>query len=142
MTAKDYLRQLGKLDKLIENKFAEKSRWRDIAIGGGSSFSMEDRVQTSGSKQKMADAVCRYITIEEEINQAIDFLVDKRKEVIASIELLGTMEYDLLHKVYVQYMTLQDAADAMCKSYSWATTVHGRALKHLDAILQERGVDK
>lgn len=139
MTAKDYLRQLGKLDKLIENKLAEKRRWRDIAMGGGSSFSMEDRVQTSGNQQKMADAVCRYITIEEEINQTVDRLIDKRREVIETIEQLSTMEYDLLHKVYVQYMCLQEAADMMGKSYSWATTVHGRALKHLDAILQKRG---
>ena len=31
MKAKDYLKQLQKLDKLIENKLAERDQWKDIA---------------------------------------------------------------------------------------------------------------
>lgn len=138
MRAKDYLRQLRKLDKLIENKLAEKARWKEIAMGGGSSLSTEERVQTSGNQQKMAEAVCNYIGIEVEIDLAIDNLIDKRREVLEIIEQLPVMEYDLLHKHYVQYMSLQDAADAMDKSYSWATTVHGRALNHVDEILRKQ----
>ena len=139
MKAKDYLRQLQKLDKLIENKMAEKRRWQEIALGRGSSFSTDDRVQTSSSQQKMADAVCKYIGIEAEIDHYIDKLVDARREVIATIELLDVMEYDLLHKVYVQYMTLNEAAEAMDRrSYSWATTVHGRALQHVQKIIDGR----
>lgn len=138
MRAKDYLRQLRKLDKLIENKLAEKQRWKEIAVGGGSTFSDMERVQSSGNKQKMADAVCNYIGIEVEIDLAIDSLIDKRREVIEVIEQLDVMEYDLLHKLYVQYMSIQDAADAMDKSYSWATTIHGRALVHVDEILRKR----
>ena len=141
MDAKTYLRQLKKLDKLIENKLAEKRHWQDIALGGGSSFPSGDKVQTSGSQQKMADAVCKYINIEEEIDQCIDQLVDTRREVISTIENLNVDEYDLLHKIYVQYMTLNEAADAMDKrSYSWATTVHGRALQHVQKILDCRKV--
>lgn len=141
MRAKDYLRQLRKLDKLIENKLAEKQRWKEIAIGSGSSFSDMERVQSSGNKQKMADAVCHYISIEDEIDQAIDRLIDKRREVLEIIEQLPVMEYDLLHKHYVQYMSLQEAADSMDKSYSWATTIHGRALNHVDEILRKQGED-
>lgn len=141
MKAKDYLRQLQKLDKLIENKLAEKKHWQEIALGRGSSFSTDDRVQSSGSQQKMADAVCKYIGIEEEINKCIDRLADTRREIISTIEELDVMEYDLLHKVYVQYMTLNEAAEAMDRrSYSWATTVHGRALQHVQKIIDGQGL--
>ena len=137
MKAKEYLEQLRKLDKLIENKLAEKERWQCIATTTTAQLSGE-RVQSSGNQQKMADAVCRYIELESEINACIDRFVDQRQEIIATIEMLDVEAYDLLHKMYVQYLTLQDAADAMDKSYSWVATMHGTALKRVQRILDER----
>lgn len=137
MDAKQFLRQLKKLDKMIENKLAEKARWKAIATGTTAQMGGE-KVQSSGSQQKMADAVCRYVDIEKEIDEQIDILIDTRQDVINVIERLNTTEYDILHKMYVQYMSLYDVADIYNKSYSWATTVHGRALKNVQAILDQR----
>ena len=137
MKAKEYLEQLRKLDKLIENKLAEKERWQCIATTTTAQLSGE-RVQSSGNQQKMADAVCRYRELESEINACIDRFVDQRQEIIATIELLDVTEYDILHKVYVQYMTLQETADALDKSYTWLATMHGTALKQVQRILDER----
>ena len=137
MDAKQFLRQLKKLDKMIENKLAEKARWKAIATGTTAQMGGE-KVQSSGSQQKMADAVCRYVDIEREIDEQIDVLIDTKQDVINVIEKLKTTEYDILHKMYVQYMSLYDVADIYNKSYSWATTVHGRALKNVQAILDQR----
>lgn len=137
MKAKEYLEQLRKLDKLIENKLAEKERWQCIATSTTAQLSGE-RVQSSGNQQKMADAVCRYIELESEINACIDRFVDQRQEIIATIEMLDVAEYDLLHKIYVQYMTLQETAALLDKSYTWVTTMHGTALKNVQRILDER----
>lgn len=137
MDAKTFLNQLRKLDKMIENKLAEKARWKAIALGTSASIGGE-RVQSSGSQQKMADAVSRYVDIEKEIDEQIDLLIDTKQEVISVIEKLNATEYDLLHKVYVQYVTLYEVADIYGNTYSWATTVHGRALKKVQAILDER----
>ncbi len=137
MDAKQFLRQLKKLDKMIENKLAEKARWKAIATGTTAQMGGE-KVQSSGSQQKMADAVCRYVDIEKEIDEQIDNLIDTRQDVISVIEKLNTTEYDILHKMYVQYLSLYDVADIYNKSYSWATTVHGKALKNVQAILDQR----
>lgn len=137
MKAKDYLGQLKKLDKLIENKLTERQHWKSIALNISPNMS-GDRVQSSGSQQKMADAVHRYVDMDKEIDQIIDRLVDKRQEIIYTIEQLPATEYDVLHKVYVQYMDYYGVSDAYGKSYSWATSVHGRALQHLQEILNER----
>ena len=145
--AKDFLKQLKKLDKMIENKLIEKEQWKAIATGTtASSQSVKingvlhnmERVQSSGSQQKMADAIDRYIDIEKEIDDCIDKLVDTKKDVISVIEQLNATEYDLLHKVYVQFITLFDVAEMYGKTYSWATTVHGRALKKVQDILNKR----
>jgi hypothetical protein len=129
--------QIQKLDKLIENKLLEVEHWKAVATG--TTVSPEgDRVQSSGSKQKMADAICRYMQMEDEINAVIDRFVDTKQEIIETIELLSIDEYDLLHKIYVQSKELYEAAMEMDRSYRWATSVHGRALANVQKILNER----
>ncbi len=140
MNAKDYLQRVRKIDRLIENKLAEALHWKTVAMGT-STNSEGERVQSSGSKQKMADAVARYVDIESEINAEIDKLANVRREIVLTIEALPVDEYDMLYQVYVNCKELQDVATDMDKSYSWATTIHGRALAHLQKILDEREKD-
>ena len=133
---KRFLNQIKKLDKLIENKLAEKEQWKLIA--SGTTIQLKERVQSSGSQQKMANAIVRYVDIESEINACIDSLVSKKRDVISVIEQLDVTEYDILHKVYVQYLSLYDVAEIYDKSYSWVTSVHGNALKNVREILDAR----
>ena len=137
MKAKDYLKQIEKLDTLIQNKLAEKARWKDIALGITTNTEGE-RVQSSGSQQKMADAINRCIDIEREIDSFVDSMVDLKKEIIQTIEQLNPTEYDVLHKRYIQNMTFDEIAETKRKSKSWATTVHGRALQSVQRILDDR----
>lgn len=139
MKAICYLKQLEKLDTIIQNKEIEKAQWKAIALSV-TSHSEGERVQSSGSKQKMADAVDRWIMIEKEIDSLIDKMVDTKLEIIQTIEQLKATEYDLLHKIYIQRMTFKEVAAAKDKSVSWATTVHGRALQSLQKILDQREV--
>ena len=135
-TAKGFLKQIRKLDALIKNKIAEREQWKEIALG--TSVQLNERVQFHGSQQKMADAVGKYIDIEKEIDQCIDNLIAKKQEVINVIEQLNAVEYDILHKVYVQYLTLHEVAYSIDKSYSSVTSIHGRALVNVKKILDER----
>lgn len=135
MDAKDFLRQPEKLDMLIRNKLIEQAQWKDIALGITANMGGE-RVQTSGSQQRMADALNKCIDMESEIDSIIDRLVDNKKAVVAVIEQLDSpVEYDVLHRRYIQYQSLQEIADHYGKEYGWATTVHGRALKGVQSIL-------
>lgn len=145
MKSKDFMLQIKKLDKMIENKLAEREHWLSIATSTTAAAAPETgvRVQTSGSKQQMENAVARYIDIERDINDCIDHLYDERKKIISVIEKLDVVQYDLLHKMYVgvrgngktEYMNLNQVAELYEKSYSWATTMHGIALKHVQEII-------
>lgn len=138
MNAKDYLEQLEKLDTIIINKMVEKLKWLDVANGITAHFGGE-RVQSSGSKQKMADA----LDIAADIDMEIRSLRTQKEEISRTIQQLNATEYDVIHKRYIQGMSFADigASKKPCKSESWATTVHGRALKNLQHILdiQEQG---
>ena len=83
----------------------------------------------------------KYVDLENEIDRLIDELIDEKREVIAVIEQLDPVEYDVLHKKYIQYAEYKDFYDiaaAYKQSYTWATTVHGRALQGVRQILEER----
>lgn len=135
MTAKEYLEQIKKLDTLINNKLAESKQWLDLALNITSKTDGE-RVQSSGDKQTMANAIEKCVDIEREVNALVDEYISKKKEIIKTIERLPEAEYDVLHKIYVQYKTLYEVADERDIAYSWATSIHGRALKSLDEILK------
>ena len=137
MRAKEYLKQLEKLDTIINNKMIERTQWKEIALGV-TAHSEGERVQSSGSQQKMADAVDRCVDMEREIDDLVDRLVDLKRDVTSVIEQLPVAEYDVLHKLYIQHMTLYDVAEAKGKTYSWVTSIHGRALKNVQNILDER----
>ena len=135
--ARDFLNQLKKLDKMLENKEVERQQWKSIAMNTTSRNDSE-RVKSSGSQQKMADAINKYIDLEAEIACLIDELIVIKKDAISVIEQLNATEYDLLHKVYVQNIPLDEVAERCGKTYSWATTIHGRALKNVKKILDDR----
>lgn len=135
--AQVFLEQPEKLDAIISNKLVEKRQWRDLALGITAHMDGE-RVQSSGSKSRMADAVERCIDVEAEIDELIDKLIAVKQNVIETIERLDSpMEYALLHDRYIKYISLQGIADKYGKEYTWATTTHGRALKSVQAILDD-----
>ena len=141
MMAKDFLQSALKIDKMIENKMYEKSQWVAIATSTTANCNGE-RVQSSGSKQKMADAVEKYMELEKEIDRYIDELVKKKNEIIKIVEQLPAVEYDLLHKIYIQGKTLYGFAEENNKTYSSVTTLHGSALKKVQDILDRENRKK
>lgn len=141
MTSKEYLkrlaRQLEKLETMISNKIEEQAKWKAISLNI-TSHSDGQRVQSSGNKQKMADAIDRRIDIEREINTLIDQLYDTRRELLDVIEQLNVDEYDVLYKRYIQRMTFDEIGFAKGQSKSWTTTVHGRGIENVQRIIDRK----
>ena len=136
--AQKYLESVEKLDAIVTNKLIEQQLWKEIALGITANMGGE-RVQSSGSQSKMADALNKCMDMEAEIDRAIDNLIDKKREVIATIEKLESpSEYRLLHDRYIKYIDLKDIAENWGKDYTTITTAHGRALKNVQAILDGR----
>ena len=137
MEAKKYLERIKKIDLLMENKKAERDRWFEIATSIVANAGGE-RVQASGNPHRMEDTWCAYAQASEEYDAFVLELKREKDEIIRTIEELPPNEYDLLHKVYVQGMSLKAYAVAKDKAYSWATSTHGNALQRLQWILDDR----
>lgn len=137
MNVYDFLEKPKKIDMMIKNKQEEVKMWREIASSSTGKIT-GDRVQSSGNPHKMESAADRYIDLEREISSAIAELIREKQDVISVIEQLPAAQYDLLHKIYVQFKTLKEAAVACGMSYTSATTAHGRALQRVQQIINER----
>ena len=124
--AKKYLLQYQKYDAMIENKKAEKEKWETIATS--TTAQLSERVQTSSNGQKMTNAVMKIVKIQEELDECIVKAKNKQDEIIGVIEQLDAKEYDLLHKIYIQYYDLKQYQYMKHISYSSVTSIHGRAL--------------
>lgn len=134
MEARKFLSQIEKIEYMIANKKVEAEQWNDIANNITSQVGGE-RVQSSGSQDKMASAVIEVV----EIKSQIKILEDTYKDVVSVIEQLEARYYNFIHKVYVQHLTVKEVASMEGKSYSWATTTHKKALKEVQKILDGRG---
>jgi DNA-directed RNA polymerase specialized sigma subunit len=136
--AQAYLEQVEKLDAVIRNKLIEKQQWKEIAVGITANMDGE-RVQSSGAKSKMADAIAKCVDIDAEIDSLIDNLIDLKKEVTQTIEKLQSpTEYNLLHMRYIQFIPLKDIAERWHTEYTNVTTAHGKALKKVQELMNKK----
>lgn len=130
-----YLERVELIDAIVPNKLIERKQWIELAQSITAHMEGE-KVQSSSSQSKMADAVARCIDMEGEILRAVEKLIAEKEKVVSTIEKLDNpIEYKILHMRYIQYIDLADIADMLHMEYSNVTTTHGRACKHIQAIL-------
>lgn len=134
MKAQEFLRQYEKQQTIIASCWEEVARWKDVAHSV-TGCTEGERVQSSGSKQKMADAVISYSDIQADIKQRIAEAREIQNEIIRNIAQLKESEYYVLHSIYILGKQFKEVAASKNKSISWVTSLHGKALVKLQAIL-------
>ncbi len=133
-----FLERIETIDAHLESKLIEQRQWKDLAMNITANMEGERVQSSSATTSKMADAVVKCIMIEEEIAAAVDKLIAEKKMVVRTIESLHSpTEYRILHMRYIQYISLADIAAKLNKEYTWVTTVHGRAVKHVQDLLSK-----
>lgn len=138
MTAREYLSQLKRIKALIQGKMSDITELRESAVSISVPYFDDVKVQKSKSDSRMSDIICEYADMERNIRQYVAHLTAERLNIIRLIERLPPAEYDVIHKHYFQEMGLQEIADKCEKSYSWVTTMHSKALKHVDGLLENK----
>lgn len=136
--AQRFLERVKTCDEIIPNKLIERQQWHDLALSITAHMDGE-RVQSSGSKSKMADAVERCHDMEDEILGAVERLIAEKQKAVSILEQLESpIHYKILHMKYIQYLELEDIATKCHMEYTNVTTTHGRALKQVQAIMDAK----
>jgi hypothetical protein len=138
VTAKQYLRQVKRLDDIVNAKLEQVHALRDLAARITSRPSV-DGVQVSGNHDKIGDAIAKIIDLERDINETVNRLIDLKREVITNIDRVPTDDYRLLLTLrYLNFKTWEQIAVDMCYTYKWVHILHGRALEEFEKVLAER----
>ena len=150
-----YLYRLRDINELIMGAADEIELWKVIAtkttaqvqtVNIGGELHAVEKVQSSGSGDSMAEAVCKYVDLEAELGAEMAALIEERQSIIATIKKLPAREYRLIRLMYVGtvdnsgeivYMSLKQAAAEMGISRRTATGIHGSALARLGRMLEK-----
>lgn len=132
MKTKDYLSQVSRLNKMINNKLSEISQLRELSVSI-SAIGNDEKVQTSPNFDKIGTAIAKIDELENNLDKMIDEYLVKREMIIAQID---TMEeesvYQILFSRYIEKKTFEKIATEM--EYSWRQIVrlHGKALQQFE----------
>ena len=141
MTAKEYLSQIRKLDRQIENKQLEyqelEARIDSITVPTDG-----ERVDNSSIGDRTAMLVCKLVTLGDEIQDMIGQLYQKRKEIVSVIEKLqNPTHYAVIHKRYVQYMSFDEIAEEEGYHIRSVHKIHGKALLEVKRLMEKEGIE-
>lgn len=138
MEALEYLRQISKLDAMIEAKQAEVKRLWDIATNI-TPVMQGAVVSHSAGAGKVESVACKIADVNQEINTAIDNLVDTRREINQLIEQLPSeKQYKVLYKRYFEMKTWEQIACEIGCSYQSVYRLHRRALHNVGNLLKNK----
>lgn len=128
MTTKQYLNQIDRYNKTINNKLSEIYQLKNIACSISISTDKEN-VQTSSDKDKLGSAVAKIVDLEAEINSIIDMFMKKRERIIMQIDSMeNNMHYQVLFSRYIEQKTFERIADETSYSMRQILRLHGDAL--------------
>ena len=132
MDTKQYLQQISRLDRMINNKLAEISQLRELAMSV-SAVKNEERVQTTPNFDKIGTAYCKIEAMEEKLYKLIDEFVDKKNLIISQIDKIeNETYYEILFARYIEKKTFEKIADEMTYSWRQVIRLHGRALQEFE----------
>ena len=132
MTTKDYLSQIGRLNRMINNKLIEIQQLRVMAANV-SAVSNEEKVQSTPNFDKMGATFAKIEEMEEKLDSLIDDFIDKKNHIIAQIDGIDNeLSYVILFSRYIERKSLEKIATELNYSYKSINRYHGAALKEFE----------
>lgn len=133
-STKDYLRQIERLDRMIQNKLSEIYQLKTMACSVTVSNEGE-RVQTSGDKDRLGATVAKIVDLERETDRLVDSFVSKRNHVIEQID--GIQNTDFYHVLSMRYVG-KETFESISQKTNWSIRkvfkIHGEALLEFEKM--------
>ncbi|MBR0085659.1 MAG: DUF1492 domain-containing protein [Lachnospiraceae bacterium] len=135
MTAKEYLGQYLKIKKRIKKLKGELRELRDLCDQITVDPTTE-KVQTSGSKDRLGDVVAKIIDKENELLDQVEEAADVMDDIERSIDMLEDPDEQLMLQMrYVEGMSWNDIISSIPLSDRTAFTKHKSAMDRIEKII-------
>jgi hypothetical protein len=95
MTAKEFLGQAWRVDRLIDAKLEQVAVLRSLVTKATTTLSDMPKAETSDS-HRMEDIIIKMVDMEAEIKSDIDKLLALKKEIAAAIKNVANVEHQIL----------------------------------------------
>ncbi|WP_231512562.1 DUF1492 domain-containing protein [Bacillus sp. MB2021] len=139
--AKEYLSQAFQLDQRINSKLEQVSMLRDLALKT-TSVLQDDKVQITKQQSPMESALVKLMSLEEEINDDIDRLIDLKRELATFVTKIENPSHRLLLELrYLSGSTWEEVAALMGYDVRWVYRLHRKALKEATDRLKNKSVE-
>lgn len=142
MTTKEYLLQISRLNRVVENKFEEIKQLRDLSQSVRAIDNTKEKVDKTPNFDKIGTAVAKIDELEQNLDALIDEYVDKKNLIISQIDSMeDEMFYTVLFSRYVEKKTFEMIATETSYCYRQITRIHGNALKEFEKEYGETYLD-
>ena len=129
MNTKTYLSQARYLDMRIKSKLQQIDSLNELATTCTSVLTGMPH-NPSGSVSRMADAVCKIVDLQNEINRDIDKLVELKREIMGVIKAVANPDFQtLLEKRYLCFLSWEKIAVDMGYDLRYVHKLHTQALE-------------
>lgn len=135
MTAEEYLKQIGLMQEILEEKQSEIKELHARAEGIKAFDFQKQKV--SGGKlagnKGISNMVTRIITEEENYIKLFDLAFKLRAEIVSKIQALkNLLHVRFLFKYYVEGKSLETISNEVKKSYSYIKSIKRKALENFE----------
>lgn len=131
MNTKEYLSQAFRLNERINSKLEQIQSLNDLATNCSAVINDMPRNPNRGGSP-MADAIIKIISLQEEINDDIDKMVDLKRELVSVVKEVKDIECQILLELrYLCFHSWEDIAVEMGYTVRNIHYLHKQALRLL-----------
>lgn len=128
-----FLERVQMLDEMIKAKIAERDQLWDLATN--ITPVMSGMPHGGGVSDKVGNLAAKLADLARETNDLIDMYIDHKANVIQTLEKLPAKEFGVLHRIYVQHMTMGECASDMGYSTVQIWRIKRLAMLHLQDVI-------
>ena len=132
MTAKDYLRQIGRMSERIRQRQRELDDLRRNRIYMRATDYSGVKVQSSPAQDGSTRQSDRLIDLERDTERLITEFANARHKIIGQIQQMSDIDCAILYRRYVEEMDFTEISEDINISYYWVSHLHGDALKRFE----------
>jgi hypothetical protein len=131
MTAKDYLSQTWRINRMIDAKLEQVLELRELAKKASTTLS---HTRPSGTRNvhSMEDVIIKILSLESDINSDIDNLLTLKQNITSTIKSISNPDYKVLLELrYLCFKAWDDIARTMNYGRKYIFRLHEYALSQV-----------
>ena len=134
MTTKDYLNQISRLNRMINNKLTEILQLKELSYSI-SAVRNEEKVKSSSDLDRIGSSYAKIDEMERNLDKVIDEYADKKNLIIKQIMKLESKKHQrILYEKYIKFKSISEISKKLDMTDRGCKKAHKKALEEFEKI--------